>query len=452
MKYTNMYLAIRKVLGGEQTDFAMTNKTAAQIELWSRMFSGKSPWLNDKIQDAELSPAIAGEIARLITLELQSKVDGSTRAVYIDKFYRGVLKNLRIQVEYGCAKGGLIIKPYVSTSGISVQFLHADCFFPIEFDGDKITKCAFIEQFKNGNSIYTRVEYHSLSDSMLTVKNRAFVAHTEAVLGSDVSLDSIPRWSELSPGVTFSGVSKLPFGYFKVPAANNVDSESPLGVSVYARAVGLIREADRRYSQINWEYDSKETAIHIATSLLKYRQDLDKFEYPGGKERLYREMEYNSGAIDKPFIEAFSPDIRDQSFYNGWNQQMRRIEFNCNLAYGTLSDPNNTDKTAEEIRASKQRSYAFVSDCQTSLQTALEDTVDAMNFWCDIYNLAPPGVCNMTYNWDDSIVVDADKERQTDREDVAMGVMQPWEYRMKHYGEDEETAKKMIAEPAGVIE
>ena len=58
----------------------------------------------------------------------------------------------------------------------------------------------------------------------------------------------------------------------------------------------------------------------------------------------------------------------------------------------------------------------------------------------------------MTYNWDDSIVVDADKERQTDREDVAMGVMQPWEYRMKHYGEDEETAKKMIAEPAGVIE
>lgn len=132
-------------------------------------------------------------------------------------------------------------------------------------------------------------------------------------------------------------------------------------------------------------------------------------------------MEYNSGAIDKPFIDAFSPDIRDQSFYNGWNQQMRRIEFNCNLAYGTLSDPNNTDKTAEEIRASKQRSYAFVSDCQTSLQTALEDTVDAMNFWCDIYNLAPPGVCNMTYNWDDSIVVDADKERQTDREDVAMG-------------------------------
>ena len=40
---------------------------------------------------------------------------------------------------------------------------------------------------------------------------------------------------------------------------------------------------------------------------------------------------------------------RDASFFNGLNQQLRRIEFNSNLAYGTLSDPNNTDKTAEEI-------------------------------------------------------------------------------------------------------
>ena len=30
--------------------------------------------------------------------------------------------------------------------------------------------------------------------------------------------------------------------------------------------------------------------------------------------------------------------------------------------------------------------------------------------------------------------------------------MQLWEYRMKHYAEDEETAKKMVAQTADVIE
>ncbi|MFQ9208922.1 MAG: hypothetical protein ACLR3S_07060, partial [Clostridium fessum] len=95
-------------------------------------------------------------------------------------------------------------------------------------------------------------------------------------------------------------------------------------------------------------------------------------------------VEYATGAQDKPLLDVFSPAIRDTAYYNGWNQQMRLIEFRCNLAYGTLSDPNNTDKTAEEIKASKQRSYDFISDCQRALQKALTDLVNAMAFWCDI--------------------------------------------------------------------
>ena len=50
------------------------------------------------------------------------------------------------------------------------------------------------------------------------------------------------------------------------------------------------------------------------------------------------------------------------------------------------------------------------------------------------------------------MIVDKDKERKTDREDVAMGAMQLWEYRAKYYGESEEQAKKSIQQPAEVIE
>ena len=40
----------------------------------------------------------------------------------------------------------------------------------------------------------------------------------------------------------------------------------------------------------------------------------------------------------------------------------------------------------------------------------------------------------------------------SDRQDVAMGVMHTWEYRMKWYGEDEETAKRMVNVEPEVIE
>ena len=75
-----------------------------------------------------------------------------------------------------------------------------------------------------------------------------------------------------------------------------------------------------------------------------------------------------------------------------------------------------------------------------------------MSFWCDVYGLAPSGSCNTSFSWDDSIVVDADKERDQDRQDVAMGAMQLWEYRAKWYGETEEQAKAAVQQPAEVIE
>lgn len=287
---------------------------------------------------------------------------------------------------------------------------------------------------------------------MLQIKNRVLVSRTDGVLGTEIDISAVPKWKDLVAEMRIQGASKLPFGYFAVPVGNHVDSKSPLGVSVCSKGINHIAEADTRYSQINWEYGSKETAVHIAESLLKYRPDSDSFEYPGGKDRLYRSVEYSMGVSDKPLLDVFSPEIRDSSFYNGWNHLMRLIEFDCNLAYGTLSDPNNTDKTAEEVRASKQRSYSFVASCQAALQRALEDLVDAMSFWCDIYNLCPSGACRLSASWDDSIVVDSEKERESDRQDVAMGVMQTWEYRMKWYGEDEETAKRMVNVEPEVIE
>ena len=83
--------------------------------------------------------------------------------------------------------------------------------------------------------------------------------------------------------------------------------------------------------------------------------------------------------------QIFSPQIRDQSLVNGLNRIFQRIEFNCNLAYGTISDPQVVDKTAEEIKASKQRSYASVLDIQKALEGALEDLIYAMDVMCSIY-------------------------------------------------------------------
>lgn len=412
MKYSKMMQMIQKVLNENsetKIDFCMSAKMANQIEMWSRMFRNRPPWMSETVEPIGLPAAIAGEIARLVTLELKSEVKGSVRADYINKVYQKVLKNLRIYTEYGCAKGGLVFKPYPSFNGIEVQIIQADCFFPISFDDSgRITQCVFLEQFRKGEKVFSRLEIHTLQNKILTITNKVYLSTNDALLGSEINMELVDRWKELVPSISFSDTERLPFGYFKVPLANAEDSDSPIGVSVYSRAVKVIKDTDRRYGQINWEYDAKEAAVHIAQSLLKVNPQTQQTEYPEGRERLYREFEYNVGAMDKPLLDAYSPEIRDQSLYNGFNNQLRLIEFLCSLAYGTLSDPNNVDKTAEEIKTSKQRSYQMVSDTQEALQDALDDLLYAIDFYCTIYQLAPAGDYAATYTWDDSIVRDTD--------------------------------------------
>ena len=459
MKFSKMLAAITQILNQDSDtliDVCMTSQMAGRIELWTSMYENHAPWVDrKKIQSAQLPAAIASEIARLVTLEMKSEITGGSAANFLNEQYqRKVLSGLRRYVEYGCAKGGLILKPYVTKTGLAIQYVQADCFFPLSFDDSgRLQQCAFTEQFRKGRKIYTRLEIHTLQGKQLRITNRAFVATNDYSLGAEIGINTVDRWSELAPEMTLEGSDRLLFGYFRVPLANAEDTDSPLGVSVYSRAVELIEEADRRYSNICWEYEGTQLAVHVATSLLKYNRDLDKFDYPGGKDRLYRNLEYNSGATDKPFMDTFSPTIRDASLFNGFNNQLKLVEFACCLAYGTLSDPQNVDKTATEIKTSKQRSYTFVSDTQLALQNALEDLVYAMDFWAALYGLIPLGSdYQVSFDWDDSIVVDAEADRQTDRADVAMGVMSLAEYRSKWYGETLEEAEKNLPEPANVEE
>ena len=58
---------------------------------------------------------------------------------------------------------------------------------------------------------------------------------------------------------------------------------------------------------------------------------------------------------------------------------------------------------------------------------------------------------DITIAFDDSIIEDKTTERQSDRQDVSMGVMGLAEYRAKWYGETLEQAQKNLPEQASVM-
>ena len=205
MRYNAMYAAVAKELG----DYIYSSQTAQAIDLWARMYRGAAPWNNEKTQSAGIASSISSEVARLITIELTGEATGSE---VLNSGLQSILPKLRRFVEYGVAKGSLVIKPIVYNSTLTTQFIQADRFFPLAWDSSgNLMKCVFADQLRKGNTTFTLLEVHTLENGIYTVENRAYRSNYEGVLGTRILLSEVDKWAELDDEGRFTGIDRLPF-------------------------------------------------------------------------------------------------------------------------------------------------------------------------------------------------------------------------------------------------
>lgn len=420
-------------------DILISTQMSEALLLWSRMYNNDAPWLSRDVKSLNLPSMIAAELAKSVTIEMKGTVSGSARANYLNLQLAPVLSDLRRYVEYGLAKGGLILKPYIDGGNIAVDYILADRFFPTAFDSSgHILGAVFAEQIKRNGKVYTRLEHHSMAEEGCYITNLAFVSNSESELGAQIGLERVDEWKGLEPQVLIRGIKKPLFAYFKTPFANTVDALSPLGVSAYSRAVELIMEADKQYSRLLWEFESGERALFVSDTAFK--RDADGRPMLPNR-RLYKTID---GAED--LFEDWTPTFREQSILNGLDSILMKIEDACGLARGTFSNPQTEAKTATELKILRQRSFATVADTQKSLQCALEDLLCAMDVWATLGKLAPVGKFEAAFEFDDSIVADRQAEFAEKQQLVESGIMQKWEFRMWYFGESEEAAKAKVGD------
>lgn len=416
------------------------------IRIWSEMYTNEAHWIKGDTKSLNLAQGICREFARLVTLELKSRVEDDEE---LNQIYNNlIIDKLRPQIEKAMAKGGIVMKPRIDGYGkIQVDFITPENFLPIEFDSDgDITSAIFGSFTKWGKYYYTLCEKHEMVGNNARVDISVYKSRDIASLGKQISSDKFPPcWRGITESYEAVNVAKPLFTYFKTPFPNVVDENSPLGVSIFAGAEEIIRAADEQYSSLLWEFKGGEMAIYADSTALETTHDGDDgeviSEMPKHTKRLVRKFETD----ETGFYQEFAPTLRDENYLNGMNFILKRIEFLCQLAYGTLSDPQHVDKTAEEIKASKQRSYSAVADIQNSLKNALEDVVKVLDFY--MAAIADRSCCehSVVCVFDDSLACDRETEFKERMELLKAGVISPVEIREWYLGENEETAKKKIS-------
>lgn len=437
---------VKRLLSGTQLkeiagqDVAITSLLSDKIDIWRNMYNGMAPWVSEKdgIVSLRIEQSICREFADVALNEMEISVSNPR----LDEILKQALRDNNENLQEGLGLGAFCVKPLGPGSG--VEYVMQGDFIPILFDSaGRLMDVIFVEIRRQGdNDYYRRLERHTVSESRLTITNKAYKG-SELVIGREIGLDAFEDWAALTPAIEYAW-NKPDFGYYKNPCKNIID-RTPNGISVFDSAIELIKRADKQFGRLDWEYESGERSI-IA--------DVDALPVPNAngyrtkpKERLVKTLDLtDQGGIGDKYHE-FSPELRDSGYIQGLNEYKRAIEENVGLAFGDLSNVQDVDKTATEVINSKKRKYNRVTAIQDNLKDCLSDLVDALAF----YNGLSTSGYEFKIDFHDSILTDEEGDRDQLRRDLASGVLNAWEYRMKVYGEDEMTAKANVPQAPAVI-
>ena len=154
---------------------------------------------------------------------------------------------------------------------------------------------------------------------------------------------------------------------------------------------------------------------------------------------------------EKTLIYEHNPLLRVQENIDGVQAQLDYLSFKCGLGAKYYQfNAGGTVVTATQYVGEKQDLMKNINKQYIMLNAALKQFLKSL-LWVgkEIVGLQVDPETKIHIKFDDSFISDKDSERANDLQEVRDEIMNKWEYRMKWYGEDEETAKERVSKEDG---
>lgn len=434
------------------------------IKQWLAIYQGSPEWVDeaDDIKTINFAQTISEELAKLVALDIDVAFDGS-RKEYMQQFYdRSVAPKLREWLEFGCAVGTVILKP----NGEGVDFMTPDRFEVISRDGNhNINDIVFQGGYLENNQYYTKLERHMFWDANVrmpdeenysrvtyySIISKAFVSKVSTEIGTEIPLANT-KWANINPEVHITKknddkLQSMLFGVFKMPTANNIDLDSPLGVSVFGKALEELKDLDIAYSRNSSEiYDSKRMVL-VDERLVEMPSQKDKNgNIIRRKLKLPKYTRNVNSDSPNDFYQEINPNINIADRKAQIDFQLSLIGRKCGFSNGYFVLDEKTGMiTATQVEADDRETIQTVKDVRDNLKTCLEDLFYAQSVFADLYGEAAVGDYETNYNFGD-ITYNYDEDKKTWWSYVQAGKVPAWMYFVKFEGMSEEEAKAMQEE------
>nr|DAQ76006.1 MAG TPA: portal protein [Caudoviricetes sp.] len=339
-----------------------------------------------------------------------------------------------------------------SASGIVMDYVTVEHIWPLAWQNGIITECAFDSIVTVNGEQYCYLQIHHKVNDLYDIENRIYHYRNDNV-DAELALSDVPGF-ELVPPVVHTGSTRRQFVIDRPNIANNFD-DSPLGISVYANAIDIMKGVDIAYDSYVNEFVLGKKRIMVKPAATEFLDGEPIFDSDDLVFYVLPE-DVQNGAIITPI----DMTLRTAEHNTGIQDQLNLLSSKCGFGENHYRFDQGSVATATQVISENSTMFRTIKKHEIILEQVL---IELCRIVLHLGNTAMNAGLNedvgISIDFDDSIIEDDQTNFSRDMQMLSAGILNDWEFRMRWMNEDEATAKAalpkmedMTTEPQNEVE
>lgn len=324
-----------------------------------------------------------------------------------------------------------------SARGIVMDYVTVEHIWPLAWQNGIITECAFDSIVTVNGEQYCYLQIHHKVNGLYDIENRLYKYRNNNV-GTEVGLTSVPNFKRV-PRVVHTGSDRRRFVIDRPNIANNFD-DSPLGISIYANSIDVLKGADVAYDSYVNEFVLGKKRIMVKPSAMKYLDGEPVFDSDDLAYYVLPE-DVSDGAVITPI----DMTLRTQEHNTGIQDQLNLLSSKCGFGETYYRFDGGSITTATQVISENSTMFRTIKKHEIILEQVL---VELCRIILRLGNASMNAGLNedieISVDFDDSIIEDKATDFSRDMQLLQAGIMNDWEFRAKWMNESPDEAKKAL--------
>lgn len=336
-----------------------------------------------------------------------------------------------------------------------IIFLTARQIIPLKVEHGKIIDVAFISENTTNKKTEYYIEIHQkVWDKKLEIEKYVITNTYLDEQGNEINKEGIVK------SYTFNSDIPL-FSICKTPIANPLEVDyktNGLGYSMFGNAIDQLIACDIAYNNFVMDFYLGGKKVFYNKKIVKMETiqvknsdgNIIEKQIPLYPDDLTRQQWATYGdemqqLNNEPAVKEYNPDLRVEEDTKGIQFALDVLSFKSGLGMKYYQFNSNGVVTATQYTGDRQDLVKNAKKFRKNVNSFIKGICKASLFLGRIiFNENVTEDCEISLIDQDGFLVDTETAKAEFRQDIAQGIRQTWEYRVKFLGEDEETAKAIV--------